>query len=587
MIVFKDLALRNFLSYGNNTTIIQLERPGTTLIVGEDLDNTSDGEGSNGVGKSTLLNALVYALYDRAVSKISKDKLINNINKKGMEVTLNFIAENGKTYRIHRARKLKPGADGNAVSLFEDGVDISVDSAGTNKKIEDIIGIPYELFIRIVVFSASHTPFLDLPTTHTSAPNQKDLIEELFGLTIVSAKAEVLKAHIKDTKMSLDHKKARQAQLAKDHERHNTLVESALRRVDAWTVSNAAAIEQLLVKLEKVSNIDLDAEQALHAILSKLSDESDILTSELATERKALKALTAAATKVQDELVCLRSAKCPYCLQDFAHAQVKIASKDLQLAELKAEIDLGAGAIAALEEQLKKTNESYDASAVNVKVTNLKELLLISSQSLQFNQKITELGGAENPFVEAHQELVHTVLDPINFDDINALTVELEHQQFLLKLLTKSDSFVRKSLLNKNIPFLNIRLQYYLSMLGMPHTIVFTHEMTANISQFGNELDFGNLSTGQRARVDFALSVAFKEVRERLHGRTNICMFDEVLDFGLDGVGVRACAHMIKQIAKAEGLSMYIISHRNEIDSVFDAKMVVQLSKGFSYIREE
>jgi ABC-type ATPase with predicted acetyltransferase domain len=124
-------------------------------------------------------------------------------------------------------------------------------------------------------------------------------------------------------------------------------------------------------------------------------------------------------------------------------------------------------------------------------------------------------------------------------------------------------------------------------MLGLPHAVEFQEDLTAKISHNSVEMKFGNLSTGQKARVDFAFSVAFKDVRERLHGRTNICMFDEVLDFGLDAVGVVACAKVIKFLAKTEGLSMYVISHRNEVERVFDRKMTIQLIKKFSYVQEE
>ena len=169
---------------------------------------------------------------------------------------------------------------------------------------------------------------------------------------------------------------------------------------------------------------------------------------------------------------------------------------------------------------------------------------------------------------------------------INELKELLDHQKFLLKLLTKKDSFVRKALLTKNIPFLNQRLSGYLSDLGLPHTVEFTHEMTANISQFGRPLDFGNLSNGQRARVNLALSFAFRDVLQSIHGRINVCMLDEVLDVGLDVVGIQNAAKMLKQKSRDENVAMYIISHRDEVDNAFDRTMTIQLSKGFSYVGE-
>jgi DNA repair exonuclease SbcCD ATPase subunit len=109
--------------------------------------------------------------------------------------------------------------------------------------------------------------------------------------------------------------------------------------------------------------------------------------------------------------------------------------------------------------------------------------------------------------------------------------------------------------------------------------------MTATISQFGRVLDFGNLSAGQRARVNFALSLAFRDVLQNLHPKMNICMLDEILDTALDSLGVQAAAKLIKQKARDENLSMYVISHRDEIDSVFNNKMTIQMSNGFSSIK--
>ena len=120
ILTFHTLTFRNFMSYGNNTTTITFGKPGTTLIVGENCDNTEEGTGSNGVGKSTILNGLVHAVYDRILNEdVTKDGMINNINKKELEVTLEFTAMSGVRYKIIRQRKMKAGADGNKTTLIE------------------------------------------------------------------------------------------------------------------------------------------------------------------------------------------------------------------------------------------------------------------------------------------------------------------------------------------------------------------------------------------------------------------------------------------------------------------------------------
>ncbi len=111
--------------------------------------------------------------------------------------------------------------------------------------------------------------------------------------------------------------------------------------------------------------------------------------------------------------------------------------------------------------------------------------------------------------------------------------------------------------------------------------------MTAKISEFGNEMEFGNLSGGQRARVNLALSFAFRDVLQSMHDHVNVCILDEVLDVGLDTIGVTAAAKMLKRKARDEKLAIYIISHRDEIDSAFDRKIIVQRSGRFSSLKYE
>ena len=212
------------------------------------------------------------------------------------------------------------------------------------------------------------------------------------------------------------------------------------------------------------------------------------------------------------------------------------------------------------------------------KAKNIKEKLKTKEEELQ---------KAKNPHLDTLEELKDVVIEEIDMDGINKLEKLITHQNYWVKLLTKKDSFIRKALLTKNLKFLNQRLQGYLSALGLPHRVEFTHEMTANITQFGRELDFGNLSSGQKARVNLGLSFSFRDVLQKSHDSVNVCMLDEVLDVGLDSVGVQNAARMLKLKAREEKLALYIISHRDEVSSIFDRKMTIQMENGFSTLKLE
>lgn len=595
MLRFISLTMRNFLSYGNQTTVIQLDRAGTTLIVGEDLDNTSNGQGANGVGKTVIINALAYGLYDKPVSNISKDNLVNNINKKNMEVTVTF-EKNGTFYMIRRVRKSKSYAAGNYVELYEKvgsedftkDDEITPDSVGnTNRKIMEIVGIPYELFVRIVVFSATHVPFLDLPVRHVTAANQTGIVEELFDITTLSEKAELLKAQLKISEQDISDKKIRMVGLEKEHDRYAEQVKSAKRRVLSWESSNISDIGELVTKLEQVDNVDIEGQRKLYEGLVIIEADLNTSINEQKKVEKAIKLYAKKQVTAEEELDHLRDQKCPYCLQKYEDSEAKIEEIELIITNANTKIEELTIELDSVDSCVSTLTNKYKSTESKITVSNLDELLEIKNQSSTIATKIKDLKHATNPFVEALDELEATKLDVIEYDEVNELTKLIDHQKFLLKLLTKKDSFVRKVLLNKNIPFLNSRLQQYLTDLGLPHTVEFTHQLTAEISQFGRPMDFGNLSNGQRARVNIALSFAFRDVLQNLHTRINVCMLDEVLDVGLDAVGVQAAARMLKRKARDEGLSLYIISHRDEIDSAFENTMTIQMTKGFSYIKED
>ncbi len=582
MIEFKTLTFRNFLSYGNNTTLFQLQRPGTSLIVGENLDNTAEGKGSNGVGKSAIINALTYAVYDLPVSDLAKDDLVNNINKKNMEVVVEFVIRK-KTYRIQRTRKAKAGAAGNTVYVFEDGKDITPDSANAaNALIAKIIGMPYELFVRIVVFSASHLPFLNLKTTEQTA-----IIEELFGLTALSQKALTLKELIKDTEKRIDVQRAKISAQEQEQTRHAQQVAGLHRHLLTWATQNKDTIKGLKAKLKRVESVNFDEQRALQ---QNLKDVNDQLNATLNTQRELtahIRTITTNLKDTQHEIIHLRGETCPRCKQHFAAGLDQVDTYEKKATGLEDQMLAFADQKKLVDEQVVNFTHAIKDVKKQITVDNLDELLLIRQESANIRTKIEQLEQTPNPHHKPLEELQAVVFERIDYADVNEATKLLEHQQFLLKLLTKKDSFVRKTLLNKNIPFLNARLQHYLTTLGLPHKVEFTHEMSAKITQFGRDLTFGGLSNGQQARVNFGLALAFKDVLQNLHEKVNVCMLDEVLDHGLDTIGVQASARLLKRKARDEGLSLYIISHRDEIDRAFDHTLTVQFSKGFSYIVEE
>ena len=583
MIRFISLTMRNFMSYGNNTTTVEFQ-DGTTLISGQ-----------NGKGKTVIINALAYAVYGKPISDINLDNLVNNINKKNMEVTVLF-EENGTYHYIQRVRKAKATAAGNYVRYYKREGDANftdVDeetrdkASTTNKVIQRAIGIPHELFCRIVVFSAIHTPFLDLPVRHPTQICQTKIIEELFDLTSLTEKAEALKQQIKGNETQLELKQNDVEHREREHERHRQQVASAEKRVVNWEQQNREQIAELEDKLEKVAGVNLPAQQKHHERLAEIGRTWQEISSAEVETKRFITRLESDIAKREKELEHLKEDKCPRCLQQYPNADAEVRKISEEVVEKNGDLEAYKIEHEDLFRDLVELQNEKEKVQSKIKYQDLDELISIRNQASTIKGRIKELEKAVNPFIEPLEELQDMKLDPINIEEVNELVRVIEHQKLLYKLLTKKDSFVRKALLDKNIPFMNKRLQQYLNDIDLPHTVEFTHELTAQISQFGRPLDFGNLSNGQRARINLALSLAFRDVLQNLHKKINVCMFDEVLDVGLDTIGVQAAGRMLKRKARDEKVSLYIISHRDEINSAFDHSMIIDMQNGFSFIQEE
>ena len=718
-VIFRQLTMRNFMSYGNNDTTLDLDFNEPTLIVGRNLDAVVNGQvDSNGAGKSAILDALSFALYDKTISNKEKANLINVVNKKNMEVSLTFEKDN-KTYKIVRMRKSKTKADIRLFILDENGewLDKTLDSiANNNAEIVRIIGIPYEIFSRIIVFSASFQPFLDLPSRHASKASQTSIMEELFGFTELSEKAELLKALIKETKADFTRIQELQEQALQEIDRHAAQVETAKQRVHDWDVDHKSDIEGRTNAVKKLEGIDFDAERDALAKLTEANDrlkERKSMLSNLRDKQKdriqqrknldaRVEALAESTEKVamiekavdfdaewnilveiqstqlesthqydvaeshekeyekakkqfaklENELGHLVDDKCPYCLQQFEGGEDKIKDINEELKDLTEQMNgLRQAQTSAKEkeakldaevEELKKKSmfkgdsNEYDAVFENYEkhkriveshsddeedaitldgaiselgdgiegvmgeISEIEEDVLVLTATVKYDsvaelerdaarldaakEALEELKEATNPHKDVLKELEEIEFNTDRSAELNELEETLRHQEFLLKLLTKKDSFVRKSLLDRSLPYLNKRLMHYLDILGLKHRVEFLPDMTAQISQFGTALDFGSLSSGQRARVNLALAFAFRDVLQARYGKVSFCMLDECLDTGLGNVGVQLAAKMIKDIASEDEMSMFVISHRDEIANMFPKKLTVELKNGFSKI---
>jgi DNA repair exonuclease SbcCD ATPase subunit len=187
-----------------------------------------------------------------------------------------------------------------------------------------------------------------------------------------------------------------------------------------------------------------------------------------------------------------------------------------------------------------------------------------------------------DPYEDQIQEMAEQALADIDYSLINECQRLQDHQEFLLKLLTNKDSFIRKTIIEQNLGYLNARLSHYLDSIGLPHTVVFQNDLTVAIQELGRELDFDNLSRGERNRLILSLSWAFRDVWESLYQPINLLFIDEVVDSGMDTSGVESALAILKKMSRDANKSVWLVSHKDELISRVNNVLTVVKSNGFT-----
>jgi DNA repair exonuclease SbcCD ATPase subunit len=188
----------------------------------------------------------------------------------------------------------------------------------------------------------------------------------------------------------------------------------------------------------------------------------------------------------------------------------------------------------------------------------------------------------EDPYQAQVDDLTHTALQEISWDTVNELNSVKEHQEFLLKLLTNKDSFIRKKIIDQNLAYLNNRLTNYLDKLGLPHQVEFQNDLNVQITQLGQDLDFDNLSRGERNRLILGLSFAFRDVWESLYQNINLLFIDELIDSGMDTAGVENSLSVLKKIGRERNKNIFLISHKDELIGRVNHILKVIKENGFT-----
>ena len=565
MIKIKDLTVKNFMSVGNVTQAVDFNKEQLTLVLGENLDQGGDDTGSrNGTGKTTIINALSYALYGTALTNIKRNNLINKTNSKGMLVTLNF-EKAGNQYRIERGRS--PNILKFYINNHEQKDELHDESQGDSRKTQEDIGalldMSHDMFKHVVALNTYTEPFLSM-----RANDQRAIIEQLLGITILTEKADALKDKVRQTKDVIKEETLKIDAIEAANKKIQQSIETLAGRQRAWQSKSRQDQEKLSAGIDELEKLNIEEELEAHEKLANWTEHNNKITSlrkELSTLEPALVRADKSVKKVAKDIAELEDATCYTCGQELhADKKAEIASrKDKELLDATTYHQEIADKVVEVMKSLEEIGD------INGKPTTFyesaKEAYDHRNNVDNLRSALENKGQEEDPYQAQIDDLTNTALQEIDWGIINDLTVVKEHQEFLLKLLTNKDSFIRKKIIDQNLLYLNNRLTYYLDRLGLPHQVQFQNDLSVEITQLGQDLDFDNLSRGERNRLILGMSFAFRDVWESLYQKINLLFIDELIDSGMDTAGVESSIGILKKMARERSKNVYLISHKDEL----------------------
>jgi DNA repair exonuclease SbcCD ATPase subunit len=581
-IKIKNLTVRNFMSVGNQTQAIDFDRGQLTLVLGENLDLGGDDSGArNGTGKTTIINGLSYAIYGQALTNIKKDNLVNKINGKGMLCTVTF-EKDGIEYHIERGRKpnlLKFSINGQEQEQLE--LDESQgDSRETQKAIEECFSMSHEMFKHLVALNTYTEPFLSM-----KSGDQRNIIEQLLGITLLSEKAEVLKEETKRVKDAIATENTRIETIKASNDRIQQSIESLERKKKLWEDNKENTVNDLKKSISHLEKIDIDAEIAAHKCWEDYNkrkqrkDEATRWIAKITAENEKQEKLI---EKLKKEIASLEDHKCYACGQDIHDQKQDEIKREKETLLQETALQLLANQTQEEEHRAVLTEIGELETCPVTQYDKIEEAYnhrnTVESLQKELATKIAE----QNPYDDQIDELKNSAVQEIDWNSINELTRVKDHQEFLYKLLTSKDSFVRKKIIDQNLAFLNQRLTYYLDKIGLPHIVEFQNDLSVIITQLGQDLDFDNLSRGERNRLILSLSWAFRDVWENLYRPINLLFIDELVDSGMDSSGVESSIAVLKKMTRERDKNVFLISHRDDLTSRVNHVLKVIKENGFT-----
>ena len=562
MIIFKSVSWKNFLSTGNSANKVLLNKSSTTLIIGK-----------NGEGKSTILDALCFALFGKPFRNINKNQLINSINGKGTLVTIEFSA-NGKEYKV--VRGIKP----NIFEIWCNDELMNQDAAAKDyqKALEQqILRLNYKTFTQVVILgSASFVPFMQL-----TSYQRREVIEDILDIRIFSTMNTLLKDKANETKSQI-------SRIESEITTAKTQVEGQTLLIKTLTAAKSDAIESLLAKVEVNNGQILSSERAVAQLVTEITTlksrtakkgEVDTAIEEAKSIRSKLNAKIEHCTHHTEFFT--ENDVCPSCSQDIPDAHKQSILKDLN-----SKIDDNNAKIEELETVLIGLNTKLsDISSVLEQITDKNiEMSTQNSTITLLNKQNAELQAE----IEAHK------LDTTNVDEekrklkdlaqdamakikIKTALMETRNIEEVANALLK-DTGIKTAIIREYLPVMNKLINKYLNAMDAYIHFELDESFNESVkSRFRDDFTYASFSEGEKMRIDLAILFTWRQVAKMKNSvNTNLLLLDEIFDSSLDTAGTDYFLNLMNSFG--ENSNIFVISHKG--DQLFDKfRSVIKFEK--------
>lgn len=566
MLIFKKLRYKNFLSSGDTFTEIDFLANNTNLIIG-----------SNGAGKSTILDALTFVLFNKPFRKINKPQLVNSVNEKNCLVEIEF-SSNNRNYLVRRG--IKP----NVFDIEVDGklLDKRGDDRDNQQTLEEgILKVNYKSFTQIVILgSSTFVPFMQL-----SAAHRREVIEDLLDIRVFSSMASIVKDRIKTIRDELKLLELKKTSLKEKGEMQAKFIEDITKRGEERIEEKREQIKKYLFEDQELQSKNIQ-------ILTDIEDLNKELE-ELQDAGEKLRKLGGLKGKIQQKISTLTknhkffsdNAVCPTCTQDISEDM-----KEEKLSELGTEAKKLKKGFSELEEAI-NAEEAREKEFTNVSKTLLEYNKQLTTNNLNITNIAKNITNLDTEIVEIRESIdnqedaraeLNSIVSKLKgvTTEITSQKEDMEKHKFVNNLL--KDGGVKTNIIKKYIPLINKHVNKYLQMMEFYINFNLDEEFNETVvSPIHERFSYSSFSEGEKMRIDLALLFTWREVaRVRNSVNTNLLIMDEVFDSSLDGFGTEEFLKIIRYVVK--DANIFIISHKTELHERFDSVLRFEKERGFS-----